>query len=289
MTYKLDYANVNYSTGTTVSGYSDDSQSTLVSNAEVKATLIEEVVDGTTQYILDSDNPMKLPLAGTYKVDKVSFKIGNSSFSTSVSDSEKGSVTEVSIITEKAPSYTYEWQAPVVKITGVDPINVVANIKNDSFSFAIWDWGQKLTKSSLVNTYSDYVATVYYNVASTNSKGNKVESYELPKVAMELSNISTSFKEAGMTINPTGTTDGVAVSGKKPNTVNISFSSSTKNETGYGTEVTIGEVGSNIATNRYVVGMGAQGTHITVTGTINGATITYTFQLVNPITINNPY
>lgn len=281
VTYKL--TSVKTSSGTTESGYNSDSKTALENQISVTANLIEETLDGVSQYILDSDNPMMLPYAGMYEVDKVSFKIGKNAFSTSVANNEKANVTEVSVNKDEAPSYTYEWQAPVVKVIGVSPETSDANNANDGDTNIIY---QKVTLVTKNNEITDTTATVYYNTKTetVGILGNytTVSEYECPTVQTEISNL-LNFNDASMVINATGVTDGVKVCGSS-SAVTFTYTSAEKSCT-----ETIGSVGTLNKKNRYVLGMGAQGTHIKVTGTKDNLNITYTFQLVNPITINNPY
>lgn len=281
VTYKL--TSVKSSSGTTDSGYNSDSATALKNQISVTANLVEEAIDGVSQYILDSDNPMMLAYAGTYEVDKVSFKIGNSAFSTSVANSEKANVTEVSINKDEAPSYTYEWQAPVVKITGVSPETSNANTASDDENDSIY---QKVTLVTKNNEITNTTATVYFNTI-TKKAGYKdrittVDHYVCPTVETEISNL-LDYNAASLVINASGVMDGVDVSGNA-SAVTFTYTSAETSS-----KQTIGSVGTYIKSNRYVLGMGAQGTHIKVTGTKDNLNITYIFQLANPITINNPY
>jgi hypothetical protein len=277
VTYKLDVdgltTNNKTSAGYFYEGSSDATlKSNLTSNGTVTVTLMENP-SNKNEFILDADSGMTLPLMGTYKLDKVTFKIGNTIFATTASE---GHTTVPLNANSVAPSYTYEWDAPIVKITGVKPSgNVEANNSKD-----VYNSYRKYNLVNVKNEKSDFACTVYFSAVI---EYRLLTQYTLPEVTTKLSNVST-FNSASMTVVASGTADGVAVSGKGSD-VEFSFSSSEDTST-----QTVGSMGSNLRTNRYPIGKNSKATHITITGKLaNGTPITYVFKLDNAITINNPY
>lgn len=292
--YKLDVDSLTYTNSKTSTGYyyGDSSLATLKSNLANAGTITVALIENPSvanEFVLDSESGMVLPVMGTYKLDKVTFKMGNTTYTTRVESNEVGSKVEVPLNENSVPpSYTYEWNnAPVVKIKGVSPSSSSANTTEDGdyyVQYILWvipvGWHQRASVSTKTNEQSLYDATVYFHTKTKNVDSNTcVDSYTVPTVTTELS-YDTTFDSASMTVVATGTTDGVKVSGKGAN-VEFSFSSSEKTSTK--------PIGTLDSRERYPIGMNSKATHVALTGTYNNTSITYVFPLANAITINNPY
>lgn len=288
VTYKLDVDSLTYTNSKTSTGYhyGDSSLATLKSNLANAGTITVALIENPSvanEFVLDSESGMVLPLMGTYKLDKVTFKMGNTTYTTRVETNETGSKVEVPLNENSVPpSYTYEWNtAPIVEIKGVSPSSSSANTTGDGT--VTWVIYQKASVTTKTNQWSSNAATVYFNTTTQKVgiivKDTAVDTYTLPTVTTELS-CDAIFDSASMTVVATGTTDGVKVSGKGSN-VEFTFSSSEKTSTK--------PIGTLDSKKRYPIGMDSKATHVALTGTYNNTSITYVFPLKNAITINNPY
>lgn len=290
--YVLDVDNLTYTTSATGVGYytTDANKATLKAQMKLQGTIEAEMIpekmeDGSTQYIIDADKPIVLPFAGTYKLSRVVYTVSGTNYATSVESNENYVVVPFSG-DSNAPIFTYNWSAPTVTVTGVTPATSKANTKNDSTLAGglggLIGSGQGASVTTKTNTVQNNVVTVYFHTNTKSSwSGTTVSSYELPTVTVQIKNAGT-FTSATVPISK-GSEGDVNVSGIIGGDVKFVFDS-----TGEST-ITIGDLGDTVKTNRYVLGNGAKGTHVQVSGRVSNTDITYNFAIPTPITINNPY
>ena len=273
VTYRLDVDNLAYTNSTTTAGYyyGNTDLATLKSNLAAHGTTTVELMvnpSDSKEFILDSANGMTLPLMGTYILDRVTFKIGQTIYATTVATGETGSVVKVDLSADSAaPSYTYAWDAPIVKITGINPSGDVTINKGSG----TWFSAKKATGTNKI--IDEYECTVHLQ-ATINSR-NSITNYEHSKVITTLSNVK-SFTSASITVYGSES--------------DVTFEY-TSTQSVYSSEKEIGDFWELVRNwNRSLLGNGAKGEYITITGKMaNGTDITYIFKLDNPITINNPY
>lgn len=260
VTYKVDVDSLTYTNSKTSAGYyyEGNSNATLKSNLASNGTVTVALMENPSnknEFILDAEKGMILPLMGTYKLDRVTFKIGNTTFATEVSDSE-GYVEVPLNANSAAPSYTYQWDAPIVKITGINPVgDVTINTGNTIIA----------SKGTGTNICQDeYTCTVYLRAKF--SRWGTLSGYDLSEVTTAISNVN-SYTSASMLV------DG------KDMDVTFSYPSNNKQ--------TIGKYEWG---DRKTLGNSAKGEYVFITGNMaNGTPITYIFKLDNAININNPH
>lgn len=265
-TYAWDSGSIAKSTGATSAGYSIDEG--IISSMENIGTLtvdlrVDSDGDATTldtRFILDEEKPMILPFEGSYKLQSVSFKINGTSYIAKVA----GGDNTIPFSTDSvAPIYELEWQAPVVKVTGVSPEGNVTINKGSG----TWFSAKKATATN--KKVSDYEATVHL-IATINSR-NSVTNYEKSSVTTEISNVN-SMTSASLIVDGSDLDVTFEYGSAKTNTQEI------------------GDYWELVRNwNRSLLGSGAKGTHITIAGTKNNTPIKYVFKLVNAVVINNPY
>ncbi len=250
---------------TTSAGYYYDDSSDaslradLVGHGTVTVSLMENP-SVANEFILDPDSGMELPLMGTYKVEEVSFKIGNTTYTANAT-------SDITLNADAAPSYSYKWDAPIVKITKIDPIGNVTINKGSG----TWFSATKATGENKIT--NEYTCTVHLQATINNR--NSVTNYEHSKVTTTLSNVKA-FTSASITVLGSAS--------------NVTFEYTSSGSV-YSSEKTVGEFWE-LARNwkRNLLGNGAKGEHITITGNMtNGKPLTYVFKLDNAITVNNPY
>ncbi len=290
ITYKWDSTSVKYSGSSSAVGYTADAgaKKNMEEYGTITIPLLKTSSDGEEIYIIDIDNPMILPFAGEYKFEKVTFKIGNTTYTAR----ELGSVTtgDITISTiSQVPTYSVEWEAPVVTITGVgynpavsSPFKV--NTETGTNNSDLYDANVQTGYSNSVDS-TNISCTVYYAVTkNTTYKGwlssyPYVQEYSAPIITLSLSNVNIAdFTSAS--VNVKGNTQ-----------VEFKFENSLECSSTIGTcgtkSVWLISSTLTIAT-RSILGNGT-GEYITVTGRVGNQDIVYTFKLANAITINNPY
>lgn len=279
VTYKLDINSLTYTNKNTAFGYyysNSSALSTLKANLQNNGTVTVGLVENPSvenEYILDSAIGMELPLMGTYVVDKVEFKIGDTTYTTRVETSDVGTKVEIPFSANTAaPSYTFEWDAPIVTIAGIDPSG---DVKINTGS------GSNPVEGTAKNTVDSlYQCTVHMqaDINTTTSGGcDKVElnGYTSSKVTTQIGNVNA-FTSASMFVDgkDTDVTFSYNVADEKST---MSIGTSSKSWFGLGSWETS------------ILGNGAKGQYVSITGTVGNLEVTYIFKLDNAITINNPY
>lgn len=280
VTYKLDVNSnsVSYTTSTTSAGYyytgdKETFKANLASNGtDPEPVLLIKNPRDENEFILDAESGMELKLMGTYKLDRVTFKIGNTTYyAAEEKKSDVGNMVYVPLSADSvAPGYSYKWDAPIVKITNVTPLGqITVNTGGDL----------NASTASRTNSYTDYECTVHLRVDGKlgSMLGMKwVKDYTLPTVETTISNVGT-FTESTMTMENNNLE---VVFNYNPTTKKAS------DEVGY---FYLADIKISRGCFRTVFETG-KGEYITITGNMaNGTQITYVFQLDNAITINNPY
>lgn len=290
ITYKWDSTSVKYSGSSSAVGYTADAgvKKNMEEYGTITIPLLKTSSDGEEIYIIDIDNPMILPFAGEYKFEKVTFKIGNTTYTARELDSVTTGDITISTISQ-VPTYSVEWEAPVVTITGVgynpavsSPFKV--NTETGTSDYYLYNANVKTGYSNNVDG-TNTSCTVYYAVTkNTTYKGwlssyPYVQEYSAPIITLSLSNVNIAdFTSAS--VNVKGNTQ---VEFKFENSLECSSAigtCSTKNVWLISSTLKIG--------TRTILGNGT-GEYITVTGRVGNQDIVYTFKLANAITINNPY
>lgn len=277
-TYAWDKTSITTSGGSTSAGYSVDAGvlASMENQGIIKSDLVLDGSDTTkTKFLLDKEKPMVLPFEGKYKLQSIEFTINGTTYKTNATEGAIPFSTD-----SVKPVYSYTWQAPVVKVTGVSPEGEVTVNTGSGSNLG----NGASVEGKRTNSYTAYSATVHLKASITTTTETdscsgdtttktKLNGYSLPTVTTAISNINN-FYEASIFID-----------GNDDNTdVTFAYTSSSKQSV-----QTIG--GCNnvyIGWDRYTMGSDKKATHISITGVLDNTTIKYIFELVNPITINNP-
>ena len=282
VTYVLDTSSISTTNSSTKAGYYYTGNSDASLKANLKAvgttTIALRKDPDSNSFMINPDAPMTLPLEGTYKMSTVQFTIGKTVYFAKNDDATVDGAVEVPLnASSNAPMFSFEWDAPVVKITGVSPTNVTVNTGKSDY----------LTKKNIptatkTNTVSNdgYSCDVYFKVETGKDDFRiiwfgTVESYTPSKVETEILNVSE-FLEAKLTVD--GTEHDVSFTYTKESLRCNQDAGASKD---YSTTI----VGRKIGTKNRVFVDGV-GTYIEITS--SDTSIMYIFKLDNGITINTP-
>lgn len=291
VTYVLDVDNLDYSTSSTTEGYSyDGTEAQLVAlkaNLKAKGTVTVDLMKDpdSTSYMINPDKSMDLPLAGSYKLDRVKFTIGNTTYVTKVESNEVGSVVVVPI-TGEAPIYRFEWDAPEVTITAVSPdTNTYVKVNATDKDYSIFSYLSTVDnkyKNSISITEDKISCTVYFSTTLNNKtlivvRVGVVSKYEPSTVTTQISNVNR-FNSATLVVGG----EDVDVSFE----YNMNSLEDTKAAGGskVGGYEALVEYGLSTYTREFVNG---SATHITIKS--EDQVVTYVFDLDKDIEINTPY
>ncbi len=284
ITYQLDVESLTYTTSKTNEGYyyTDANnlatlKKILASTETVRSKMIVNASD-TTQFVLDSEDGFSLPYAGQYKLYRVEFIIGKTTYATVVKNSEAGSVVQVPLSPSSAsPTYSYDWIKPVITITGVSPKpseKITVNTSDsEAMLFANIPTGTRYNSIS-TNKYS---CDVYFAAATGKDFGvvGVINSYTASNVTTLISGVGA-FSSAEMMVD--GTDEDMTFN-YSPNSLSSTVAAGRSQD--YTTKIGRYTVGTCI--RKFVDG---SATHVTVTS--DDQSVTYVFELNNKITINTP-
>ncbi|MBQ4559713.1 MAG: hypothetical protein IJA54_05260 [Tyzzerella sp.] len=240
--------------------------SNLVSHGTVTVTLMENP-SVANEFILNTDSGMELPLMGTYKLEEVTFKIGNTTYTANAGHNDE---EDIHLNADAAPSYTLTWDAPIVKITGIYPEGTVKVNKGN---------GASPIEGTATNKFNEYECTVNLQADIKTNVGEGCDGED----KVELNGYTSSTVTTTISNIRQFTSASVFVGGSETD-VTFNYTSATPSST-----MSIGSSNWILAWNRQTMGNGAKGQYVTIDGTTSNMNITYIFKLDNEITINNPY
>lgn len=283
VTYRLDDANVTKSTGEAVAGYTSDSLSTIKSYGAVSVKMLQT---SPGVFELSNENVIELKYQGNYYIDNVEFTMYGDTYVTSSSavSSDKKLMESENVIMTDAPKFTFNWSAPVVKITGVNPSGsiTVCEEYHNTLHYIVTD--------TVSNTYSDY--SVVANMKATTGKVYYkaiVGTYSYTGVtALTVPNVSTAISAYG---NYTKAKL-LVQKGSDGDWQNTYFDYTVGTDT---STISIGaaQTATDAKNNTYCSGANTLGsgtaTYITVTGGTGNEVIQYVFKLANPLSITQNY